>query len=206
MDAGPRARYLAAMHTLFALAAMVLLAAVPAGAQRDSALAYRWVGIHLRQPLQLEFFGDTMLVVNDEHVLDFRLTEDSLTAFGDTSIVGRYRLVLQRLLLETPDGVVTMATQSALARPLTGRWRGALGSADGVEIELVIDASGTARWRSLPDGRWRAGEWDRETRVITFTWEDESEWRGQYDPMGNAMLFQQTVPDAEPTILRRVYR
>ena len=65
---------------------------------------------------------------------------------------------------------------------------------------------GSARWRRLPSGAWTYGEWDREMRIITFTWSDESEWRGQYDPVGNAMLFEQTVPDAQPTILRRVFR
>jgi hypothetical protein len=183
-----------------------LLAPTQLVAQRDSVLAHRWVGVHRGRGLQLEFYGDTMLVVNDEHVLDFRLTYDSLVAFGDTSVVGRYRLVLQRLLLETPDGVVTMAFQSPLARPLTGKWRGALGTADGVETELVITPDGTARWRRLPSGGWTYGEWDREMRAITFTWADETEWRGHYDPIGNAMLFEVTVTDAEPTILRRVFR
>lgn len=183
-----------------------LLGPGPAMAQRDSVLAHRWVGVHLGRGLQLEFHGDTMLVVNDQHVLDFRLTRDSLVAFGDTSVIGRYRLVLQRLLLETPDGVVTMAVQSALARPLTGQWRGALGTEDGVETQLVIAPDGSARWRRLPGGAWTYGEWDREMRVITFTWSDDSEWRGQYDPIGNAMLFEQTVSGAHPTILRRVFR
>jgi len=194
------------MRLFVMLPALGLLAPTPAAAQRDSVLAHRWVGVHLGRGLQLEFYGDTMLVVNDQHVLDFRLTGDSLVAFGDTSVVGRYRLVLQRLLLETPDGVVTMAFQSALARPLTGHWRGSLGTEDGVETELVIEADGSARWRRLPGGAWTYGEWDRETRVITFTWSDETEWRGQYDPVGNAMLFELTVPDAGPTILRRVFR
>lgn len=183
-----------------------LLVPAAAAAQRDSVLAHRWVGVHLGRPLQLEFYGDTMLVVDDERVLDYRLTGDSLVAFGDTTIAGQYRLVMGRLLFHTPDGVITMAVQSALARPLTGRWRGPLGTDDGAESELVISADGTARWRRLPDGRWTYGEWDREMRAVTFTWADESEWRGQYDPVGNAMLFELTVPESQPTILRRVYR
>jgi hypothetical protein len=178
----------------------------PAAAQRDSVLAHRWVGVHRGRPIELEFYGDTMLVVNDEHVLDFRLTGDSLVAFGDTSIVGRYRLVMDRLLLETLDGVITMAEQLTLARPLTGRWHGPLGTPDGVEVELVIDAGGTARWRRQPAGGWTSGEWDREMRAITFTWADETEWDGQYDPVGNAMLFETTVEGAQPTILRRLFR
>jgi hypothetical protein len=191
--------------------ALLLLACltVPAGtlaAQRDSVLSHRWVGIHLRQPLQFEFYGDTMLIVNDEHVLDFRLTDDSLVATGDTTVRGRYRMALGRLLFETADGVVTMSTQSSLARPLTGRWQGTLGTPEAVDIELVIRVDGTARWRRLPDGRWSDGEWDRETRIITFIWADESEWRGHYDPDGNAILFDRTLPDAETSILRRVFR
>lgn len=194
------------MRLCVGLLMLGLLGPGPAAAQRDSVLSHRWVGVHLGRGLQLEFYGDTMLVVNDQHVLNFRLTRDSLVAFGDTSVVGRYRLVLQRLLLETPDGVVTMAIQSALARPLTGQWRGALGTEDGVETQLVIAPDGSARWRRLPSGAWTYGEWDREMRVITFTWSDESEWRGQYDPIGNAMLFEQTVAAAHPTILRRIFR
>jgi hypothetical protein len=147
-----------------------------------------------------------MLVLNDLHVLDYRLTRDSLIATGDTVVQAAYRLALGRLLLQTPDGVVTMATQPALARPLTGRWRGPLGTDDAAVIELLITIDGAARWRRVPDGRWSAGEWDRETRVITFTWADESEWRGHYDPQGNAILFEQTVEGAETTILRRVFR
>lgn len=194
------------MRALFLAVAATALGTPPLAAQRDSVLAYRWVGTHLGRPLQLEFYADTMLVVNDEHVLDYRLTTDSLTAFGDTSIVGRVRLVLDRLLLETPDGVVTMARQSELARPLTGRWRGLLGTEDEAEIELVIVIDGSARWRRLPDGRWRAGEWDREMRVISFTWSDETEWTGQYDPIGNAMLFEPVAENAHPTVLRRAFR
>lgn len=194
------------MRLFLALLALRLLAPATASAQRDSVLAHRWVGVHLGRALQLEFYGDTMLVVNDEHVLDFRLSRDSLVAFGDTSVVGRYRLVLDRLLLQTPDGVITMAVQLPLARPLTGQWRGPLGTDDGVETRLVIGPDGSARWRRLPSGAWTYGEWDREMRVITFTWSDESEWRGQYDPVGNAMLFEQTVPGGQPTILRRVFR
>jgi len=206
VDAEARARYLPDMRRFVMLLSVGLLLPAPMAAQRDSLLAHRWVGVHHGRGLQLEFYGDTMLVVNDQHVLDFRLTHDSLVAFGDTSVVGSYRLVLQRLLLGTPDGVVTMAVQSPLARPLTGRWRGVLGTADGVETELVIAPDGTARWRRLPAGGWTYGEWDRETRVITFTWSDETEWRGQYDPTGNAMLFETTVTDSEATILRRIFR
>jgi hypothetical protein len=198
----------------------VALAPRPLAAQRDSVLAHRWVGIHLGRSLQLEFYDDTMLVVNDDHVLDFRLTNDSLVGFGDTTVTGRYRLVRipdseatagpdslrEWLLLETPDGVVTMAEQKLLARPLTGRWRGPLGTEDGVEVELVISIAGTARWRRLPGGPWQDGEWDRDMRTITFTWNDESEWQALYDPIGNALLFETTIPESAPTILHKIFR
>jgi hypothetical protein len=35
---------------------------------------------------------------------------------------------------------------------------------------------------------------------------DESEWRAHYDPIGNAILFEQTLPGAESSILRRIFR
>jgi hypothetical protein len=195
------------MRPAIVLAGLLVVAlAQGLAAQKDSVLAHRWVGMHLRQPLQFEFYGDTMLIINDEHVLDFRLTDDSLVALGDTTVHARYRLALGRLLLETPNGVVTMATQSPLARPLTGRWQGPLGTEDGATLELVIRVDGTARWRQAPDGRWMEGEWDRETRIITFTWVDESEWRAHYDPIGNAILFEQTLPGAESSIVRRIFR
>jgi hypothetical protein len=188
------------------LVAVCLLWPAGLAAQRDSVLAHRWVGIHLRQPLQFEFYGDTMLIVNDEHVLNFTLTDDSLLATGDTTVRGRYRMALGRLLLDTPEGMVTMSTQSALARPLTGRWQGMVGEEESDNIELLIGVDGTGRWRRLPDGAWMSGEWDRETRIITFTWSDETEWRAHYDPIGNALLFEQTLPGAGSSILRRVFR
>jgi hypothetical protein len=194
------------MRSLLLLGLLALVGGRPLVAQRDSVLAHRWVGLHLRQPLEFEFYGDTMLVVNDTHVLNFRLTNDSLVATGDTSVVGRYRIVLGRLLLETPEEMVTMATQSPLARPLTGRWTGSLGTPDDNDLELIIYASGIARWRRLPSGRWEDGEWDRETRLITFTWADSTEWHGQYDPVGNALLFERTLEGGETTILRRFFR
>jgi len=178
----------------------------PVAGQRDSVLASRWVGTHQSRPLQFEFYGDTMLVVNDQWALSFRLTRDSLVAFGDTSIVGRYRVVRDRLLLETPSGMVTMAPQSYLARPLDGRWVGELGTPDGAGLELIISPGGRARWRTLEGGRWIEGEWDRASRIITLVWPDETEWKGQYDPVGNALLLEQTVEGAGSTILRRAFR
>lgn len=184
-----------------------LATAAPVAGQRDDVLASRWVGMHQGRPLQFEFYGDTMLVVNDRWALDFRLTRDSLVALGDTSLMGRYRIVRDRLLFETRSGVVTMAPQSYLARPLDGRWIGSLGTPDGATLELIINPGGRARWRNLAGGgSWIEGEWDRASRIITFVWPDETEWKGQYDPVGNALLLENTVEGAGSTILRRAFR
>lgn len=187
---------------------LALLALVPsvAHAQRDSVLASRWVGIHKGRPLQFEFYGDTMLVVDDRVPLDFRLTPDSLVALGDTIVMASWRYVLGHLLLDTPDGPVTMSAQSELARPLTGRWVGTLGDADGTLIEMVLTLGGTAHWRALGTRAWTEGEWERESRLITFIWPDETEWQGQYDPIGNALLLSHTVEGSEGSILRRAFR
>lgn len=198
------------MRTGWFWIAVATAAVVPtsAAAQRDSLLAHRWVGRHQSRPLHFEFYGDTLLVVNDEHVLDYRLTRDSLIAVGDTIVVGRYRLARDWLLFQTPDGMITMAPQSFLARPLTGTWMGPLGTEDGATVVLRLYPTGIARWRTTPDGPWTSGEWERNFRTINFIWEDEeeTEWEAQYDPVGNALLFARTVPDAESTILRRVLR
>lgn len=193
------------MTRLACLTAFAIVLATPLAAQRDSVLAKRWVGIHQGRPLQFEFYGDTMLVVNDRWTLSYHLTDDSLAAFGDTTVVGTYRLVLDRMLFRTPEGIVTMAPQSFLARPLDGRWVGPLGTADGATMELIISPGGKARWRSSDVG-WTEGEWDRASRSISFVWPDETEWRGQYDPIGNALLLQNTVEGASSTILRRAFR
>jgi hypothetical protein len=171
-------------------------------------LAGRWVGHHAGQPLHLEFYGDTMLVANDVYALNYRVTPDSLIASGDTAFEVRYWFALGRLLLETSGGaVITMAPQGALARPLTGRWLGDLGTADGAQAELRIAASGAARWRRLPGGPWLDGEWERQTRIISFTWAaDSTDWIGHYDVDGNAIVFEHTVESSRPTIFVRVFR
>lgn len=196
----------------FAAILVALLPAVPAALSAqipaDTVLLHRWVGTHDGRPLVLEFYDDTMLVVNDQYPLSYRLTPDSLIGFGDTTIVARWWMSVGRLILSTPSGEVTMAELPPLARPVTGRWTGPLGNAASTDIELQIFANGTARWRTMPSGGWTSGEWDRETRVLTFTWHDadKSEWSGQYDPIGNAILFEQTVPGTSTTILRRAFR
>lgn len=186
--------------------ALVLLTAL--AMRQASQLSGRWVGMHRGAPLHFEFYGDTMLVVNDQHALNVRVTSDSMVATGDTTVMVRYWFSLDRLLIETRDGyVVTMSAQKPLARPLTGRWVGELGAAERAEAELVIRPGGVAQWRRLPVGTWVAGEWERQTRVITFTWAaDSTDWVGHYDVEGNAILFEKTVPGSHASIFRRVFR
>ena len=194
---------------------LVLLLALAAGVaarqghQCETSLKGRWVGLHRNGPLELDFYGDTMLVVNDKFALNYRATSDSLIATGDTTLTARYWFSVCRLLLDTPDGaLITMSSQQVLARPLTGRWVGDLGTPDGGRAELRLAADGRARWHLLPGGPWTEGEWERQTRIITFTWAgpDTIPWVGHYDVEGNVILFERTVPDAETTIVRRVFR
>jgi len=188
-----------------------LLAAVAVGglsAQTDERLRKRWVGTLNGRTLHLEFYGDSMVVVNDEHALDYRATGDSIVASGDTSLAVSYRFAIGRLLLFTEDGeVVTMSEQDALARPLEGRWVGAPSRWAEQSVELIMNRGGTARWRRAPDGGWVYGEWDRVTRLLTFTWlPDSTVWSGQYDPAGNAVLFEKGPANAGTVVLRRVLR
>jgi hypothetical protein len=184
------------------------LVAVVLGSQGRATFTGRWVGYNQGETLHLEFYGDTMLVVNDSYALTYSVTPDSLVATGDTTLRARYWFALDRLLLETPGGVVvTMSKQDALARPLTGRWLGDLGTPDQVQAELVLTASGTARWRRLPEGAWQHGEWDRQTRIITVVWAaDSTDWIGHYDVEGNAIIFEHTIPESRPTVFHRVFR
>ena len=179
------------------------------GNQCETSLRGRWVGLHHNAPLELEFYGDTMLVVDDRYPLNYRVTSDSLIATGDTTVTARYWFSVCRLLLETPDGaLITMSSQINLARPLTGRWVGDVGMPDGGRAELRLTADGKARWHLLPNGSWTEGEWERETRIITFTWAgaDTIPWVGHYDVEGNALLFDHTVPGSRTTIFQRVFR
>jgi hypothetical protein len=175
-------------------------------AQADTALLKRWVGSYQGKVLNLEFYGDTMLVVNDRHGLSVRVTNDSIVAAGDTTVAGRYRVVLGRLLFEGTDGVViTMAPQPPLARPLNGRWLGELATGDRPAAEIVVFDNNTAQWRRVGDQKWIRGDWERATRVVTFTWSDNTEWTGQYDPIGNAILFEQTVAESSASVFRRTF-
>ena len=168
----------------------------------------RWVGADHQQTLRIQFDGDTMLVVNDCYPLTSRIRADSLYAWGDTTIPARYWFSYCRLLLETPSGAeITMTYQEPLARPLTGRWVGDLGPPKNGTAEIRIAANQTARWHMLPSGPWTDGDWERDTRLITFTWaSDTIPWVGHYDPEGNAILFDHTVPGSSTAIFRRIFR
>ncbi len=153
-----------------------------------------------------------MLVVGDRHALDYRLTSDSLTAAGDTTIRAQYRLSHGRLLLEIPEGIViTMATQKTLARPLTGRWIGTVDSSGkAIPVEINLNADRSACWRVTPDGKWLGGEWDRAFRQVTMTW-DNSEWIGSYDPQHNSLVLKPTadsthIPPTPGGSFQRVFR
>jgi len=104
-----------------------------------------------------------------------------------------------------------MARQRTLGRPLTGRWIGDVDSSGTtLPIELNLNTSRTACWRHSPAGKWTVGEWERETRVITLTW-DNDEWTGLYDPQRNSLLLDppsdSTHTTTGPTgILRRIFR
>lgn len=186
---------------------LVLVAAglfVGATAQ-EAALRKRWVGTHEGRPLTLDFFDDSMLVVNDEHVADYRVSGRRISVTGDTSFSATYWFALDRLLLETETGVVlTMAPQDLLARPMFGQWVGV--SAAGRGLELYLGRGGVARWRAAGSG-WVNGEWDRRSRTITFTWmPDSTSWTAQYDPLGAALLFEVMEPDTGIVVLRHRYR
>jgi hypothetical protein len=189
--------------TLLAAAGLLLTAA----AQSDNPLLKRWVGTHDNRPLVLDFYGDSMVVVNDEYVDGYSLGDRQLSVYGDTSFTVKYWFTLDRLLLETGDGtVVTMSAQDALARPMFGTWRGSAISS-GKRIELWLGRGGVARWRPLPGGGWTGGEWDRTSRTITFTWlPDSTVWTAQYDPPGGALLFESLPSEDGIVVLRHVYR
>jgi len=188
---------------LLAGATLVLAAA----AQSDNPLFRRWVGTHENRPLVLDFYGDSMVIVNDDYVDGYSVEDRRLSVFGDTSFTVKYWFMLDRLLLETDDGtVLTMAEQDPLARPMFGTWRGAE-IASGRRIELWLGRGGVARWRRLPGSGWTSGEWDRTSRSIEFTWlPDSTVWTAQYDPPGGALLFEEMPPESGMVVLRHVYR
>jgi hypothetical protein len=190
-----------------ALGALAISAWGGAQTRQDHPLLRRWVGSNGGRPLVLEFFGDTMLVVNDERVLNFELGPNRVRAYGDSAFTLTYWFVRDRLLVQTEEGtVITMAPQGPLARSLFGgRWRNSSTGQHPIELEML--PGGVARWRSPPEGRWSSGEWDRTARIITFTWlPDSTIWTAQYDPAGAALLFSETTPGSGTVILRHTYR
>ncbi len=205
------------MRTLAVLCMLIAVSASGSG-QEESPLLQRWVGTHYNRPLHLDFYGDTMLVVNDVYAVDYFVVDDSIVAYGDTSFAVSYWFARDRLLLQTEEGrIITLSEQLKLARPLHGgRWRGGeIGTDD--DTELVLRRGGIARWRTYPGGEWSNGEWDRSTRIITFTWfpdtagvdeevPDSVQWVAQYDPEGSALLFPETIPDKGTVVLRRILR
>ena len=99
---GPRA----ARALLLVIAMLVTGAgmAKPGAAQTDDAdqtdpLLRRWVGHHRNRPIFFDFYSDSMLVVDDIHVLGFAFTWDSIIAYGDTSFAVSYRFSYDRLLI-----------------------------------------------------------------------------------------------------------
>lgn len=192
------------------IAILLTLLALLSGQLRGQGerLQGRWVGTHLGEALHLDFYGDTMVVVNDRYAAHFRATPDSVIVRGDTAFAVRHWSVLDRLLLETAEGkVITMTRQSILARPIEGMWRGAPPGAGDRTVLLELFRGGTARWRLAPEGSWTSGEWDRRSRVIEFTWlPDSTVWTGRYDPLGEALLFDEAPPVGAAVVLRKVYR
>lgn len=191
------------LHLLLSLVAAASLA----GAQAPI-LQGRWVGTHNNRPLHLDFYGDTMVVVNDTYPASYQATYDSLMVSGDTAFAVSYWFSLDRLLLRTMDGkVVTMSRQDELARPIQGVWRGSpVGKPDRV-VQLQMARGGIARRRSIPGGTWVDGEWNRRSRTIQFTWMPDSlVWVASYDALGQALLFNETDDSTGTLVLRKVWR
>ena len=181
---------------------------------RDS-LQTRWVGTHLGQPLHIDFYADTMVVVQDRFVCDYEATRDSIIVFGDTTFSVHYWFALDRMIVRTDSGnVITMSAQGPLARPLRGNWLGTPSRLRNSSIELQMNQSGAAYWRILPRGAWIEGEWDRFSREITFTWlpdsaagrPDSTIWVGMFNPVRSQLLFDSTLSESGVTILRRFFR
>lgn len=219
-----RSVYWLARNPALVLMTAVLLPAFTAAQQHVAdtgqvtwmdSLQTRWVGTHLGRPLHIDFYGDTMVVVKDQFVADYYATRDSIVVLGDTSFSVHYRFALDRMILRTDSGnVITMSAQGTLARPLRGNWFGTPGRLRDSLIELQMNASGAAYWRTLPQGGWIEGEWDRFSREITFTWlpdsaagrPDSTLWVGMYNPVRSQLLFDETLPESGVTILRRFFR
>jgi len=196
------------MLLIFVLTAVALTLSGFAWLQDANPLLKRWVGTHKGQTLFLDFYGDTMLVVDDARVADFIATNDSIIVFGDTSFAVHYRFAQGWLLIRTEEGdVITMSSQGPLARPLWGQWLGRVSRMGNRMMELRIRGNGTAYWRWIPGGERTEGEWDRFSRILTFTWlPDTVVWNGLYDPMQNQVLFEETVEGSGVVVFERSFR
>ncbi len=199
-----------------ALAGVLLSASLALSAiQADLRLLSRWVGTHQGRPLHLDFYGDTMLVVNDQHTAAFTATRDSLYVVPDyfrpsqdTTFTVAYWFARDRMLLQTVDNeVITMAPQSLEARPLHGLWRGSASRRPGRTIDLYMQRGGLAQWQERPGGEWIQGEWTRRSRTLEFLWlPDSVRWDGRHDPGGDAIQFLEIDPESGTVILRRALR
>jgi hypothetical protein len=196
------------MRTVILLTALTFSVA-SWSAQEPDPLLRRWVGTLNLQPLHFDFFGDTMLLLNDRKALSFSVEGDSLIAWGpDTTFTVRFWFSMDRLLVLTAEStLVTMSEQDRMARPIFGLWRGnPIGHRD-EQIELSLGRGGVAAYRSKPEWQWTTGEWTRSTRIITLSWEaDSSQWVGQYDPNGAVLSFDSTWAESGTVFLRKVYR
>ncbi len=195
------------MRTVILLTALTLSVA-SWSAQEPHPLLRRWVGTLNLQPLHFDFFGDTMLLLNDSRALSFFIEGDSLIAWGpDTTFTVRFWFSMDRLLVLTAESaLVTMSEQDRMARPIFGLWRGnPIGRSD-EQIELSLVRGGVAAYRSQPEWKWITGEWNRSTRMITLSWDaDSTQWEGRYDPEG-VLLFDSTYAESGTVVLRKVYR
>ena len=220
------------IHRRLGLATAVLvltvLAVWPAQGQPTAPdpLLRRWVGTHLGRPLFLDFYGDSLLVVNDYWVLGFWYGPDSLIAYGDTSFAVRYRFSYDKLLIENAEGnTVTMSPQPTLARPVfggRGTWATWIARADSGQLELQITRIGKrARWRRVPGGRWVEGTWRQLGRTFTFEWDSTGaltppveglpadsthQWSGLYDARAHQFIFEHTEPGTRVAIFRHRLR
>jgi hypothetical protein len=198
----------------------------------------RWVGAKVNGlPLWLDFFSDTMLVVSDnasQYPVDFALGPRTVTIYGNAGLshmlyhafhlrhsdgedfypqsefVLRYRFSLEKLLIEYDGVTITMTEQSPLARKIEARWVADL--PDGTQMELRMDRQGNVRYRVIPGGSWRWGEWERRSREIEFDWSPDSLvdstkiWTGLFDAPGQQIVLDSIGPGTSVTIFRRIIR
>ena len=176
------------------------------------------MGTHQGRPLYFDFYGDSLLVVDDFRITNFDYDWNSLRVFGDTTFQVRYEFVLDRLIITTESGVVvTMAPQSIQARPLRPRlaqgpvvWTAETSNG---QLQIRLSRGGAAAWRQLPGGRWITGRWNRSSNNVVFRWPnpnatepaDSLSWFGQYDNP-RAIIVSNPTRDIDLAIFRRRVR